>query len=513
MKLTELELSPEVQKGIQNAGFTDCTDVQEKTLVHSLNNRDVCVQSQTGTGKTAAFLITMLHGIHTEKIHKTIIIVPTRELALQIEKEARLLEPSGNLNICCIFGGVGYGKQEQCLRNNPNIVIGTPGRLMDFEQKRLLKFSEFDMTVIDEADRLFDMGFLADIRKMLKKMPPPGKRQTMLFSATLTTRAKHLAWEHMNDPAEVIINPKEIAAKNVEQCIYHVQKNEKMQLLLGILAKYNPENALIFTNTKQSAYEVSNRLEENGIPTEYIIGDLPQKKRSKIIEDIKDGRIKFLCATDVAARGLHIDDLDLVVNYDLPEDPENYVHRIGRTGRAGESGHAVSLGCEQYVYSLEAIQEMLEEKIPVEWANEQMYLQDKSEGMRFNLRDEDRKGKKGNRRDSNRKRSDNKRSKKPEGNRKQSSTKEKITAKTDQRKQRKPQKQAAQKPESRKATKQKEQARPPKDLKNSRDINKRVEYYKQKYGEDFTVKESSETADNQPKANKSILQKIISVFK
>jgi len=387
MKFSEFNLSQDILRGISEAGFLDCLPVQEKTFYHTLNGRDVCVQSQTGTGKTAAFLISIFHALTGEKLNKKcLIIAPTRELAVQIETEAKLLGRFLDLKIGCFYGGVKCGKQERLLEGGEiDIIVGTPGRLIDFTRQDKISLGEIELLVIDEADRLFDMGCLPDIKWMLKRMPKYNERQTMLFSATLGSRTREIAWEHMNEPFEVTLNPDRVTVEAISQVIYHVESREKMSLLLGILKSRETGNALIFTNTKQAAFMVSNRLEHNGYRAEYLIGDLPQNRRERIVEDFKSGRLQYLVATDVAARGLHVDNLNLVVNYDLPEDPENYVHRIGRTGRTGKSGSAITLACEKFVMGLESLESYIDMKIPVVWADEGFLESDASEGMHFSL--------------------------------------------------------------------------------------------------------------------------------
>ncbi len=388
MKFSELPLSEAVSHGVKDAGFTDCTDVQELTLTYTLQGRDVCVQSQTGTGKTAAYLLSVFQ-LMTQRDdlsgRMTMIIAPTRELAVQIEQEAQLLGKHVPLRIGCFYGGVGYADQEQSLAEGVDVAIGTPGRLIDFSQSGKLDFSKVGIVIIDEADRLFDMGFYPDIRKMLKRMPPREQRISMLFSATLSTRARNIAWEHMNNPAEVEIHPEQVTVKGITQALYHVARDEKFRLLLGLLAKFQPENAIIFTNTKRAAEEVSRRLELNGHDSTFIMGDLPQRKRLRVIEGIKAGTVKLLVATDVAARGLHIDDLDMVINYDLPEDRESYVHRIGRTARAGKTGRAISLADERFVFGLEAIEEFIGYPIPVERVTDELIVVDASAGKRVSI--------------------------------------------------------------------------------------------------------------------------------
>ena len=302
---------------------------------------------------------------------------------MQIEDEAKILGSHLPFRTGCFYGGVGYERQEHLIKKGVDIIIGTPGRLIDLNQSKKLDFGNIGILIIDEADRLFDMGFLPDLRRMLKKLPDINHRQTMLFSATLSDRVQKLAGEYMNNPVAIDVAPENITVETVTQELYHVAKEEKMKLLLGLLKKENPSSALIFTNMKTRAAEVARRLSLNGIGCEYIIGDLPQAKRLKIINEIKSGVIRILVATDVAARGLHINDLDLVVNYDLPEDPEAYVHRIGRTARAGKSGKAITIVCERYLYGLEAIESLINIKIPVAFAGEDDYAEDKSASMRI----------------------------------------------------------------------------------------------------------------------------------
>ena len=385
MKFEEFSLDEKLLQGLDDAGYKECMPVQEQTLKHTLNRKDVGVQSQTGTGKTAAFLITVLqlHQSSRDEKRNTLIVVPTRELAVQIEQEAQLLSKYLEIKIVSIYGGTGYKKQESLIEQGADIIIGTPGRLIDFAKSGKLKLNDIGTLIIDEADRMFDMGFIPDLRWMIRRMPERENRLTMLFSATLSSRVKQLAWEYMNDPVEIEIEPDSVTVEEIDQVLYHVSKEEKMKLLLGILKKEKPETAIIFINTKHHAVELSKRLDHNGYKSSCLMGDVPQKKRLSIINRMKSGDIKLLVATDVAARGLHINDLEMVINYDLPEDCENYVHRIGRTARAGKTGKAVSLACEKYVLGLPAIENYIKMKIPVEWADETMFELDESEGLRF----------------------------------------------------------------------------------------------------------------------------------
>jgi len=384
-----MDLLPEVIQGLADAGYTEPTPVQEETLTHAAcNGRDITVQSQTGTGKTAAFLLPVYQLVCGEgrfKGAKTLILSPTRELAVQIAEEAQLLGSHLGLKYGCVYGGVGYGAQEAMLKEGVDILVGTPGRLLDFVGSKKINMREFKILVIDEADRLMDMGFFPDMKKIFKMMVPREDRLTMLLSATISSHVSQLTWEYMNEPVEIAIKSDNVTVDAIEQGLFHVARDEKMALLLGIFKKYNPKNALVFCNTKRMSEEVAKRLELNGIPTAFIMGDLPQSKRLKIIQDIKDGKVRFLVATDVAARGLHIDALELVVNYDLPEDAENYVHRIGRTARAGAKGRAITLACERDVYHLPAIEKYIAGKIPLAEFSEELLVEDVSRGQRIHL--------------------------------------------------------------------------------------------------------------------------------
>ena len=390
MNFNELNLSPEVLKGVEKAGFKECTMVQANVLPVSLQGQDVMVQSKTGSGKTAVFLLTIFQRyLKKEGRSRALVVSPTRELAVQIEEDAKLLSSGiDGYRVGCFYGGVGYEGQNTELKEGLDLYVGTPGRLLYFAHSRKIDFRQFDIVVLDEADRMFDMGFYPDIRNMFGMMRDKGGRQTMLFSATLSTKVRNLAWNYMNDPKEIEVQPEEITVKNITQKLYHVTKEEKFGMLLSILKKINPQSCLIFTNTKDMTVEVSKRLNMNGYKTEYLMGDMAQSKRLETLERMKEGKIHFLVATDVAARGLQIDDLALVVNYDIPEDYENYVHRIGRTARAGKSGIAVTLACETYIYGLEAIENYIQMKIPVFWPDEDGLekVEDKSEGYHYSSR-------------------------------------------------------------------------------------------------------------------------------
>jgi len=386
MEFSELNLHPDLQRGLTEAGYITCMPVQEQVLNRAFGGQDLYVQSQTGTGKTAAFLIVIFQRLLTEEMlhgRKAIIMVPTRELAVQVEEEAKLIGKYLSFKIGSFFGGVGYTQQNALLRDNVQILVGTPGRVLDLNQGGQMNLMDIAFLVLDEADRMFDMGFYPDLRKLIRAVPPADRRQTMLFSATLNAWVKNLAWEYTRNPFEIAIEPETVTVEEVDQVLYHVSSESKMKLLLGILKRENPESALIFCNTKRYTEITAKRLRLNGYECEFIMGDLPQTKRLKIIDDIKAGKIRLLVATDVAARGLDIEGLSLVVNYDLPNESENYVHRIGRTARMGKTGKAITIASEQDVYELPGIERYIGQKIPSETATEELFAEDKSEGKRI----------------------------------------------------------------------------------------------------------------------------------
>ncbi len=381
MLFTELELDPRLQQAIADRGYTELTSVQEKTLDKSLKGQDVAVQSQTGTGKTAAFLITLFsHILKRPKAarKKALIIVPTRELAVQIEGEALLLNRPIGLHIGCFYGGVGYVVQLAQIKAGPDIIIGTPGRLLDLAEKKRLDFKECGFLVIDEADRLFDMGFLPDLRDIVRQMPDREHRQSMLFSATLNKLSQRVAQAYLNAPAFIEVTPEQLTVDTVSQELYRVGSHIKLNLLLGLLQRRVPKNALIFTNMKHTAFLLAKQLQANGFKANFLSGDLPQGERLKIIEDFMAGRFPLLVATDVASRGLHVDDLEMVINYDIPQDSENYVHRIGRTARAGATGLAITLASEKTADHLEAIEKFIGQKIPEFPVTPDMFVRDMS---------------------------------------------------------------------------------------------------------------------------------------
>jgi ATP-dependent RNA helicase RhlB len=381
MRFTELDLDPKLQRAIADRGYTELTPVQELTLAKSLKGQDVAVQSQTGTGKTAAFLITLFSHLlrhHRSSRRKALIIVPTRELAVQIEGEALLLNRAVGLHIGCFYGGVGYTVQLAQIKAGPDIIIGTPGRLLDLAEKKRLDFKECGFLVIDEADRLFDMGFLPDLRDIVRQMPDRERRQSMLFSATLNKLSQRVAAAYLNAPAFIAVTPAQLTVDTISQELYRVGSHIKLNLLLGILERRAPKNVLIFTNMKHTAFLLAKQLQANGQQAKFLSGDLPQSERLKIIEGFMAERFPILVATDVASRGLHIDDLEMVINYDIPQDCENYVHRIGRTARAGAAGLAITLASEKTADHLEAIEKFIGQKIPEFPVTGDMFIRDMS---------------------------------------------------------------------------------------------------------------------------------------
>ncbi len=386
MDYSELNMHPDLARSVADAGYITCMPVQAAVFPHAFAGEDIYAQSQTGTGKTAAFLISIFQRIMTDpasRHRRVLILAPTRELAVQIEAEAQKLGKHLPISMGSFYGGVAYGPQIDMLRDDVQVIIGTPGRIIDFVEQGKMLLRDVGFLVVDEADRMFDMGFIDDLRKLLRYLPPPKERQTFLFSATLNFRIKNLAWEYMDEPQEIVIEAESVTVDLVTQELYHVGSDEKFRVLLGLLARDKPKSALIFCNQKFKAEEISRRLGINGYECEYIMGDLPQAKRLQVIERLKAGQLSMLVATDVAARGLDVNALDMVINYDVPADPESYVHRIGRTARAGAAGKAITLACEKFVYGLPAIEKYIEVKIPVFPVSPELFGEDKSSGIRF----------------------------------------------------------------------------------------------------------------------------------
>ncbi len=412
-RFSNLELSDRILCGLKDAGFKQCTPIQDKALPLSLRGKDIAGQAQTGTGKTAAFLLaTFQYLLNDEwqeipedpdeedaivgwdqlaqmadgeqsvaplkqadisvasdtpksKHPRAIIIAPTRELAIQIHKDALLLGKYLDFKFALVYGGTDYQKQLEKIKSDVDIIIGTPGRIIDFYKQKAFSLSNIQVTVMDEADRMFDLGFIKDIRYLLRQMPRPELRLNMLFSATLSYKVTELAYEHMHNPVLIRIETEQVTAKAIRQSAFCPSNEQKLPLLVGLLREYNPPRSIIFVNTKRCAELLDSTLKANGFMVAALSGDVPQDKRQRLLNDFQENRVNLLIATDVAARGLHIADVSHVFNYDLPQDVEDYVHRIGRTARFGASGEAISFVCEQYAYSMPDIEDYIGEKITV----------------------------------------------------------------------------------------------------------------------------------------------------
>lgn len=361
---SSFNLPESITRGLEEAGFEYCTPIQAETLPLTLAGKDIAGEAQTGTGKTAAFLVAMFNRLLTQAGNenrkknqpRAIIIAPTRELAIQIHKDAKLLGQYTGLKMGLAYGGTDYTKQREILDNGVDIIIGTPGRLIDFLKQNIFNLKAIEVMVLDEADRMFDLGFIDDIRYLLNACPAPDKRLNMLFSATLSFRISELAYVHMNEPESIKIESDFRTADSIEQVVYYPANDEKIPLLLGIIEKEKPSRSIIFINTKRVADKIYAYLKGNDITAAILSGDVPQKKRESLLKKFQDGEASVLVATDVAARGLHIPEVSHVFNFDLPQTSEDYVHRIGRTGRAGASGHAISFACEDYAHYLPEIE-------------------------------------------------------------------------------------------------------------------------------------------------------------
>ncbi len=373
LSFTSLHLPELLQKGLADASFERCTPIQAQTLLHALAGLDVAGQAQTGTGKTVAFLVALYARLLREAVPidrklnapRALVLAPTRELAVQIHSDAEPLGAHTGLRLGLAFGGIDFEKQKHHLEAGVDILIGTPGRTIDFYKQHVIDLSSIQVIVLDEADRMFDLGFIADIRYLLRRMPAPAQRLNLLFSATLSQRVLELAYEHMNSPQLVRIEPDKMTVDRVRQVIYYPANDEKPRLLVGLLKQMDPRRSMVFVNTRRAAEDVELLLRGNGINAAAISGDVPQHKRLRMLGDFHEGTLAVLIGTDVASRGLHIPDVSHVFNYDLPQDPEDYVHRIGRTARAGTDGDAISFGCEEYVVSLPDIEAYINRKLPV----------------------------------------------------------------------------------------------------------------------------------------------------
>jgi len=371
---TNFELHPLLQQGLDSSGFTRCTPIQALTLPMALAGRDVAGQAQTGTGKTCAFLVALMNRLLTQPAAasrkdsdpRALVIAPTRELAIQIEKDAKAIGRHTGLRSALIYGGVDYDKQRQQLKDGCDIIIATPGRLLDYYKQHVFGLDSVEVMVIDEADRMFDLGFIKDVRFIFRRLPAREQRQVLLFSATLSHRVLELAYEHMHEAEKLVVESDNVTADKVRQVVYFPSKEEKMPLLLNLLERTAAERSIIFVNTKAAAERITDRVKRQGYRVGAISGDVPQLKRQKLLQRFQDGQLDMLVATDVAARGLHIPAVSHVFNYDLPQDAEDYVHRIGRTARLGAEGDAISFACDLYAMSLPDIEAYIGQRIPAE---------------------------------------------------------------------------------------------------------------------------------------------------
>ena len=366
-RFSDLALDERLLSGLTDAGFDFCTKIQAESLPIALTGQDVAGQAQTGTGKTAAFLLAIFNHLlknpkpesATPTSIRSLVLAPTRELAIQIHRDAEVLSKSTGLKLGLAYGGTDYQQQRETLAAGVDVLIGTPGRLIDFYKQDVFDLKAAQVLVLDEADRMFDLGFIKDIRYILRRMPPPKDRLNLLFSATLSHRVHELGYEHMNDPQEIKIEPNTVVADHLIEEVYYPANNEKLPLLLGLMRQTEGQRVLVFANMRVTCDRLGRILKQQGYATAVLSGDVPQKKREQLLKAFTEGKRTVLVATDVAARGLHIPSVSHVFNYDLPQDAEDYVHRIGRTARAGASGNAISFACEDHAFSLMDIEEYI----------------------------------------------------------------------------------------------------------------------------------------------------------
>ena len=381
-RFADFPLHPLVLQALNDKGFEFCTPIQALSLPVTLRGKDVAGQAQTGTGKTIAFLTALFHHLLTHPTEtdknqpRALILAPTRELAVQIEHDAQIFLKTTKFKTALAYGGDGYDKQLKAIENGVDVLIGTTGRVIDYVKQGIIRLDQIQTVVLDEADRMFDLGFIRDIRYLLRKCPLPQQRLTMLFSATLSYKVRELAFEDMNDPEYVEIEPEQKTGQQIKEELFYPSNQDKIPLLLTLLEEEWPERCIIFANTKHQCEAIWGYLAADGHRVGLLTGDVAQKKRLSLLKQFTDGDLDILVATDVAARGLHIAEVTHVFNYDLPDDREDYVHRIGRTGRAGESGISISFACEQYAMNLPAIEEYIGHSIPVSQYDPNALLQD-----------------------------------------------------------------------------------------------------------------------------------------
>ncbi len=377
----DFPLPDSVMRGISSVDFKYCTPIQAGVLTHTLAGRDATGRAQTGTGKTAAFLVTIFKRLleHRPKMApgqgtpRALIIAPTRELVIQIAEDARNIGKFTGLNIVAVYGGMDYQKQRrQLIGQRVDIVVATPGRLLDFQRQQDLNLGKVETFIIDEADRMLDMGFIPDVRQIVYSLPQKNKRQTLLFSATLTPEVNHLAAQWTKDPVVIEIEPEQVTVDSVEEVVYMVTTAEKFPLVYNIINSKDMDRVIIFGNRRDETRRLTEDLRRCNIRCSLLSGDIPQNKRQRTLEDFKAGKIKVLIATDVAGRGIHVKGVSHVINFNLPYEPEDYVHRIGRTGRAGEKGTSISFACEEDSFYLPDIEEYIGHKLECLYPDEAM---------------------------------------------------------------------------------------------------------------------------------------------
>ena len=369
----DFDLPDPLMHGIQDAGFQYCTPIQAASLPHTLQGHDIVGKAQTGTGKTAAFLINIIadllkHPVEDERYlgeARALIMAPTRELAIQIADDATRLLKYVDLNVHCLVGGMDYGKQlEKLSKSHCDILVGTPGRLLDFANNGDTYLDQVEILVIDEADRMLDMGFIPQVRRLVRLTPRSEDRQTLLFSATFTPEIMRLSQSWTYKPVTVEIDAEQVATDTVEQKIFITTADEKFILLQNILSGDNVDSVMVFANRRDICRDLHDKLRKCGFKVGLLSGDVPQNRRIKTLESFKSGGLRVVVATDVAGRGIHVDGVSHVINFTLPEEPEDYVHRIGRTGRAGKTGTSISFACEDDAFLLEPIETLLDTKLP-----------------------------------------------------------------------------------------------------------------------------------------------------
>jgi len=380
VRFTDFKLDERILLGLQIAKIKYCTDVQKETIPHLLQGKDISVKAQTGTGKTAVFLVSIFQYLIETPLKtrspgfcRVLIIAPTRELVMQIASDASVLGKYCNFNNLAVYGGIDYNKQLTALKKPIDILIGTPGRLLDYASKKALNLSKTEIFVIDEADRMLDMGFIPDVSTIERKLPGTNRRRTMLFSATLSDRILFLINRWQKNPVKIEIEVASNVPTPIEQLFYSVTGDNKVSFLLWLMEKHKMEKILIFVNTKEQTFKIQKALAKNKIESRVLSSDIVQKKRIKTLSDFKSGKALVIIATDVASRGIHVDDVTHVINYDIPERADDYIHRIGRTGRAGRNGVSISFVCEYGSYSIPEIEKVLGYEIKCAQPEPNMY--------------------------------------------------------------------------------------------------------------------------------------------